>query len=49
MPKAAEEMVSSVKSNLKKKHPNWGKDRIDSTAYAIVQDHWKKKHGKTAF
>lgn len=42
-------MVSSVKTELRKKYPKWTSEKIDSTAYAITQKHWKDKYGKPAF
>jgi len=42
MPQKADEMISKIKLELRKKHPSWNEERISSTAYAIVTSHYKQ-------
>ncbi|MFW6282294.1 MAG: hypothetical protein ACOC1O_05865 [bacterium] len=43
MPKEAERLVSKIKSDLRKEHPDWSKDRINSIAHATVTKIYKKQ------
>ncbi len=49
MPKAFDDMVSSIKKAIKgKKNPKTGKPFTDSDAFAIATAQWKKAHGGKA-
>jgi hypothetical protein len=39
MPQKAEEIVSKIKVELRKKHPKWTEEKINSVAYAITTKH----------
>lgn len=49
MPAEAEKMLAKVREQLKDAHPKWDSKRIDSSAYAIVNNYWIKNYGKPAF
>lgn len=44
MPKEFDDMVSAIKSQLKKENPNLSEDELNSRAYAIATAQWKKTH-----
>jgi hypothetical protein len=46
MPQKAEEIVSKIKVELRKKHPKWTEEKINSVAYAITTKHYKTKEKK---
>jgi ribosomal protein S13 len=47
MPQKAEEIVSKIKVELRKKHPKWTEEKINSVAYAITTKHYTDQ-GKEA-
>ena len=45
MPAEFDKMVDALKKQLKKQHPDWEDEKINSSAYAIATQNWKKMHG----
>jgi hypothetical protein len=45
MPKAFDDMVSAIKSTLKKQNPKMKESEISSKAFAMATASWKKSHG----
>jgi hypothetical protein len=43
MPASAEKLREKVKNQLSKSHPDWSKEKIDSTSYAVVINQYKKE------
>lgn len=46
MPLTLEKWVKGIKESLRKTHPDWSEERINSTAWGIAVNRWKEKYGK---
>ncbi|KKM80821.1 hypothetical protein LCGC14_1335970 [marine sediment metagenome] len=45
MPEKFDRIVKAIKESLRKSHPKWDSDKINTVAFATATVRWKEKFG----